>query len=420
MTVSARESDDTSQEPAYSDSDHYTVTVTGLGADTARVSASGELDLAAADRLAAVLDEQCVPGSLVQLDLSAVTFMDGSCLRVLDDAHRRCQATRGRLVLTGIGPRIGRLLNLTGLDRTLLTTTPPKLLLGPVHLGWGSQRPVRPEEEGSRTREPTAAALDLLPPPRLSHAGAPSADERALLHAIGEVAVVGMDSDLDLLTAAQAIIDLAGQVLSCDHAGLAVLGAHGRLETYASTGPTDGKGDLWQYDLGQGPCVSASTEGKVFVSNDIASDQRWPDWGPKAATLGLGSVLAVPLSLGDRDLGALSLYAASPQAYTPMERDRAVLFCAHATAALTWVREREHLRTAIDSRTQIGQAQGILMARFGLDAPQAFAVLRRYSQDANRKLRDVARGVVESGDLPTEHQGPAPPGPTRRSASPSR
>lgn len=66
-------------------------------------------------------------------------------------------------------------------------------------------------------------------------------------------------------------------------------------------------------------------------------------------------------------------------------------------AALT---SEEGLREALQTRTLIGQAQGILMERFELDADQAFSVLRRFSQDSNVRLRDIAELLVRSGTLP--------------------
>jgi hypothetical protein len=42
-----------------------------------------------------------------------------------------------------------------------------------------------------------------------------------------------------------------------------------------------------------------------------------------------------------------------------------------------------------------GQAKGTLTARHRVDADQAFGRLRSLSQQTNRKLRDVARQLVE-------------------------
>lgn len=87
------------------------------------IRAAGELDLAAADQLLAVLNQQCESGRCVtRLDLSAVTFLDCSCLGALVQAHHRFLATHGALRLTGIGPPVERLLTLTGLGQTLFTS----------------------------------------------------------------------------------------------------------------------------------------------------------------------------------------------------------------------------------------------------------------------------------------------------------
>ena len=62
-------------------------------------------------------------------------------------------------------------------------------------------------------------------------------------------------------------------------------------------------------------------------------------------------------------------------------------------------------------RTVIGQAQGLLMERLGLDAAQAFDYLRRVSQTSHRKLSDVADELVRTRRLLAVASGPdaAPP-----------
>ena len=67
-------------------------------------------------------------------------------------------------------------------------------------------------------------------------------------------------------------------------------------------------------------------------------------------------------------------------------------------------REIDHRGKAMAGRTVIGQAQGILMERFGVDADQAFAYLRRVSQDTNRKLVDLAQDLVANRCLPSDDQ----------------
>ncbi len=76
------------------------------------------------------------------------------------------------------------------------------------------------------------------------------------------------------------------------------------------------------------------------------------------------------------------------------------IFGQHASVALATARREAGLRQAIDARHLIGQAQGILMERFDLTADQSFAVLRRYSQENNVKLRSVAAEIIETRQLP--------------------
>jgi AmiR/NasT family two-component response regulator len=75
-------------------------------------------------------------------------------------------------------------------------------------------------------------------------------------------------------------------------------------------------------------------------------------------------------------------------------------FAQVATELHTARDECEQLHIAIDHRTVIGQAQGILMERLGIDADQAFAYLRRVSQCENRKLITICSDIVETRRLP--------------------
>lgn len=56
----------------------------------------------------------------------------------------------------------------------------------------------------------------------------------------------------------------------------------------------------------------------------------------------------------------------------------------------------EAVRRSAESRGVIEQAKGVLMALFALDSEEAFELLKRSSQNANVKVRDLAEGVVEA------------------------
>lgn len=108
----------------------FEVSAVSVGSRGSWLGTAGEVDLATAGHLGSVLEQQCQAGRcFARLDLSAVSFMDCAGLGVLVGAHHRFLAAGGTLILTGVGPRIARLLELTGLDQTLFTiaraTDPP-------------------------------------------------------------------------------------------------------------------------------------------------------------------------------------------------------------------------------------------------------------------------------------------------------
>ena len=61
---------------------------------------------------------------------------------------------------------------------------------------------------------------------------------------------------------------------------------------------------------------------------------------------------------------------------------------------------RCHWGVAMDNRTTIGRAEGILMERLGISADQSFDYLRRVSSTTNRKLVEVANEIASTGRLP--------------------
>lgn len=152
-------------------------------------------------------------------------------------------------------------------------------------------------------------------------------------------------------------------------------------------------GDTYD-DLDPSPCTSAAADGRTVHSEDLARDPRWPTWSAETLEHGISAVISVLLHRRAGPLGCLNLYWRAPHQIDQEELDAAELAAVHVSLELAHHRSEIDLWKAIDARHLIGQAQGLLMAQYGIDAAQAFAVLRRVSQHSNTKLHVVAEQVV--------------------------
>jgi hypothetical protein len=110
---------------------------------------------------------------------------------------------------------------------------------------------------------------------------------------------------------------------------------------------------------------------------------------------------------------ALNLYAHRPGVFSEQARTIAGLFAAQASLLLYGADQAAHLQRAVDSRDLIGQAKGILMERFDIDASQAFELLISSSQETNIKLTDVAQWLTTSQERRRSGGGSGGPGSDR-------
>lgn len=202
----------------------------------------------------------------------------------------------------------------------------------------------------------------------------------------------------------QRIAERAVEVVPpCDFVGITLRRRRGEPETVAATSELAAHCDAWQYELNEGPCLDAVADEEAYLIQDLANDKRWPNWAPKAAEAGAGSILAVRMANEGETLGALNMYSSRANAFSSDDVDLGLVFASHAATAISNHQLVTGLQTALQSRHLIGVAQGILMSQYDMGLETAFEVLRRYSSHTNVKLRDVARRVVELRSLPDDY-----------------
>jgi GAF domain-containing protein len=208
---------------------------------------------------------------------------------------------------------------------------------------------------------------------------------------------------VDAEEAIQTIVSVAAATVGTSFAGITLIHDDGAsFETVGATHASVAAADRLQYTLGEGPCVLAARDATSFVSHDLAGDPRWPTWGPAVTALGFQSIVSAELHGRGHRIGALNLYGPADTEFTEHDFEMVKQFAHEASAVLAFALQEDHLLRAMEARSVIGQAQGVIMERFKIGATTAFAVLRRYSMDSNTRLRDLAEYVVEMRDLPAD------------------
>lgn len=209
-----------------------------------------------------------------------------------------------------------------------------------------------------------------------------------------------------------AVLDLlvgeaAARLPGADYAGITVGGQGHDFTTVAATDDIVLVADGIQYELGSGPCVDAVVKQSVFNAHDLRTDERWPEFSRRVVELtGITSMLSLRLYMEDERglIAGLNLYSHQPDAFDEVSETIALLMATHGALAVSHAaaqRKVRNLERALQTRTEIGIAMGVLMATNKVTREQAFDLLRIASQHGHRKLAEIAQQVAETGALPT-------------------
>lgn len=181
-----------------------------------------------------------------------------------------------------------------------------------------------------------------------------------------------------------------------------------KAATVASSSPRAAALDEIQYAFGDGPCLTAAREHTLVHVPDMAAEPRWGDYHEAAAAAGIRSVLAVPFELAGEGRAGLNIYSDRTHVYDDTAIatvQREVLQASHAlrlAVRLAHHRDTEaHLTAAMENRTTIDLAVGIIMGQNRCSQDEAIEILKAASSHRNLKLRELAADLVT-----TVGQGP--------------
>jgi GAF domain-containing protein len=202
------------------------------------------------------------------------------------------------------------------------------------------------------------------------------------------------DTDSDTVIAELAE-HAAVEIPGAQYAGVTVTRNAKHIDTPAATHKWPILLDEIQQRHREGPCLTAAWEEKIIHVADLESDDRFPLYRRDVLEqTPIRSVMAFQLFIADETMGALNVYAESAHVFDQTSKDVGRVFAAHSSVAWNAARRDEQFKRALASRDTIGQAKGMIMERYGVDAVQAFEVLRKLSQDSNVPLIQVATEII--------------------------
>lgn len=224
---------------------------------------------------------------------------------------------------------------------------------------------------------------------------------------ISELGVIVGRAKVFLLTeqtAQRAVVELAEAArMSIEHtegAGVSLIMNGERT----SVGYTDSyvlAADALQYELKEGPCLTAWATGEHQIIDDTIHDGRWKSWSAAAAEAGVRSCASSPLMRGKEAIGAMKIYSRSPNAFSPADArvldhlaTSAAALLGHIQTSDTPRRLSLEMNEALESRTLTDVAKGILMERHALNPDQALEYLLDLAHTRDTTMADIASRIV--------------------------
>jgi len=211
--------------------------------------------------------------------------------------------------------------------------------------------------------------------------------------------------DFDVFDVLHVLVEGCVDLLGVSAAGLLLVDEQGRLHVAASSEERARLLDIYQLQNDEGPCLECFQSGLPVAGEALGSGEgRWPRFAAAAVDEGFASVLALPLRLRGRVIGALNLFGDGRETLDSPD----LIPVAQAMAdvcTITILQDRlgreqqllnEQLQHALSSRVTIEQAKGAMAARLDIDPGEAFELLRKQARDTRRPLGELAAEVVSS------------------------
>jgi anti-anti-sigma regulatory factor len=346
---------------------------TGFEGRSALIALHGRLENLAALDLWAALERAIDLRQAVVLDLSALDFIGAAGLVALANAERSFAEAGVEFSLRTPARLVQRLLGTMG--RTEVARLDQAL---------ASVGDLRSERRRASNR-----------PSRSCHCEVATEDLRR---------VTAIPADLDVVDGVLRLVVELARVSVGGADGVSVsLFRDGKLSAIAATDEIFMNMDAEQCANGEGPSVDASLQGGSLHAESLVTDTRWPSFTPRARSLGIMAIFALPLLALEEPIGALTVYARTASIFDVDAQRTAREFATQASMILrdadigvADARMALRFQELLRSRESVATAKGMVVERESSNEDDLFTNLLRQSM-RSKAARGTALGSCEQG-----------------------
>jgi hypothetical protein len=198
-------------------------------------------------------------------------------------------------------------------------------------------------------------------------------------------------------------------LLDVDAAAVSLVFDGANAGTFGASGERARMYDELQFTVGEGPCIDSVAHRAPVIAADLADpdERRWPAYAPVMISYQIRGVYAIPLVVAGEYIGALDLFRGFPDHPVAEQISGMVVAAELAQLPLLDLLSVDLQAAVADpesnawaelntlSRTEVGQATGVLMAQLNVDSAAALARLRAYAYATGASATSVARDIIE-------------------------
>lgn len=192
-----------------------------------------------------------------------------------------------------------------------------------------------------------------------------------------------------------------------DGAGVLLVDQNQVLRYCAATDASAHLLESVQESTGRGPCVQSLVDDEIVETNDILTDDRWPELAHLLVENGVRAIIGAPIRLAGAPIGSINVYRREPYCWDDSDRSALASFerIIENLLSVAIVADRneeiaKQLREALHARVAIERAVGIVMALENIDATDAFERIRRAARSNRTAIREIASEVVRFKKTP--------------------